>query len=80
MTVSQSYSIVYHFVNELPERIRKYVYDKATTEGDSRKLYLFEVSKELRMRAGSYGPMDGSVYEDLRRKLNNLSDEFLLRA
>jgi len=79
----KSYQIIYDYLDQLPERVRRFVNDKVSSRTDFielRKEYLFQVSKELfeRSQQGKYHYIHGSVPEDIGKTLEKLAEEFFL--
>lgn len=87
-----SYNIIYSYVNPLRERIKRFLGQETPGNGMTkgtyskeveakfalyRVEYLAAVSEELKQRSGCYGPMEGSVPEDIGKLLEGLSKEVL---
>lgn len=87
-----SYYIIYDYIRELQERIKRFLKQETPGSGATegvytkdieakfalyRVEYLAAVSKELERRSGGYGPMEGSVPEDIGKLLQKLFEEVL---
>lgn len=79
----RSYHIIYDYIGQLPDRIKRFVHEKTPKPDELnflelRNTYLQNVSQILRKHAKGYRASDGSVPEDIGALLTRLAEEFQL--
>lgn len=80
---SKSWDDVYDYMHKMEDNIETFVNEKISTVSglsDISELYFGKIGRELDQLSGGYGPLDGSVPEDIGITLESLSSHYLSKA